>query len=169
VNNHFLQGHVDPWWKDEHVNLDYKYLPFKPSTQVDIWIKQGFSRLNLNGGLYDMSNPLPESSVHFFSLFDWKNVGVSYYRMVTCDFLPLHKDDFATYRKKFNLTNPSIIRRAIVFLEDWKSGHYFEIEKTAIMNWKAGDWVMWQFDAKHAAGNLGESPRYTVQITGILQ
>ena len=28
---------------------------------------------------------------------------------------------------------------------DWESGHYFEIEgETTTVNWKAGDFVMWQ-------------------------
>lgn len=169
MNNQFLQGHVDPWWTDEHVNLDYKYFPFKPSTQVDTWTQQGFSRLHLNGGLYDMSDPLPECANKFFSMFDLDNVGISYYRMLTCDFLPLHKDEFVTYRKKLNLIDPTTIRRTIVFLEDWKSGHYFQIAETAIVNWKAGDWVMWKFDTEHAAGNLGQDPRYTVQITGVVK
>jgi hypothetical protein len=53
-----------------------------------------------------------------------------------------------------------------VFLEDWKSGHYFEGNDVAKVNWRAGDVVEWQYDASHMAANLGLEPRYTLQITG---
>jgi hypothetical protein len=58
------------------------------------------------------------------------------------------------------------IRRAIVFLEDWKPGHYFEGNNTAKTDWQAGDVVEWCYDAPHMAANLGLEPRYTLQITG---
>jgi kynureninase len=53
-----------------------------------------------------------------------------------------------------------------VFLEDWKSGHYFEIDNVAHLNWRKGDYVLWNNDVPHFAGNFGIEPRYTMQITG---
>jgi hypothetical protein len=58
--------------------------------------------------------------------------------------------------------------RGIVFLEDWKSGHYFEIDGRPLMPWRAGDWVYWNNAVPHYAGNFGTEPRYTMQITGHL-
>jgi hypothetical protein len=58
--------------------------------------------------------------------------------------------------------------RIIVFLEDWASGHYLEMNKTPILNWKAGDWVCWRSDFLHLAANIGKTDRYTLQLTGIL-
>jgi hypothetical protein len=61
----------------------------------------------------------------------------------------------------------SEVYRAIVFLEDWQSGHYFEIDNIGVVNWCAGDYYLWNGDAPHAASNIGIDPRYTLQITGI--
>jgi len=170
VNNRVLYGYTDPWWDDSYKLLDYLYFPLKnPQELQDKWQEQGYSRMRLNGGLYDMRRPMPDIAQNFFSLFEWENVGVSFYCMKTCDFLPLHRDHYITFRKKFNINDPYKIWRAIVFLEDWKSGHYFEIDNQPVIPWKAGDWVAWNYDIEHAAGNVGPENRYTVQITGCTQ
>ena len=58
------------------------------------------------------------------------------------------------------------IYRAILFLEDWKPGHYAEYNYQPLVDWRVGDCVVWQYDAPHMAANLGLNPRYTLQITG---
>jgi hypothetical protein len=87
--------------------------------------------------------------------------------MGTGTILPTHGDLYLRYVELFNLKGQEQrIRRAIVFLEDWKPGHYFEGNNIAKVNWRAGDVVEWQYDASHLAANLGLEPRYTLQITG---
>jgi hypothetical protein len=56
----------------------------------------------------------------------------------------------------------------LVFLEDWKSGHYFEANNQSFTHWQAMDYVMWSNDTPHLGGNLGDEARYTVQITGTI-
>ena len=81
--------------------------------------------------------------------------------------LPTHKDLYLKYIEIFNLQGKEhTIRRAVVFLEDWQSGHYFEYLDNPYTNWKAGAVVEWEYDAPHMAANLGDLPRYTLQITG---
>ena len=58
------------------------------------------------------------------------------------------------------------IKRAVVFLEDWASGHYFEYSGNPLLQWPAGQVVEWDYDEPHMAANIGETPRYTLQITG---
>mgnify|MGYP001387133250 FL=1 len=58
------------------------------------------------------------------------------------------------------------MKRIIVFLEDWKSGHYFELDGKPIMDYKAGTYVEWSADVEHMAANIGVDYRYTLQITG---
>ena len=77
------------------------------------------------------------------------------------------------YIELFNLENPQryghtrrFIRRAIVFLEDWASGHYLEVDNEPVVKWSAGDVVVWEYDTPHLAANMGTTPRYTLQITG---
>jgi ectoine hydroxylase-related dioxygenase (phytanoyl-CoA dioxygenase family) len=60
------------------------------------------------------------------------------------------------------------VGRAVIFLEDWKSGHYFEIDEVPIVNWKKGDYILWKNDTSHMAANLGKENRYTMQVTGIV-
>jgi hypothetical protein len=40
------------------------------------------------------------------------------------------------------------------------------MDDQAIVNWRAGDFIMWQGDVPHAASNIGIEDRYTLQITG---
>ena len=58
------------------------------------------------------------------------------------------------------------IYRALVLLEDWKSGHYLEVTEQPVVGWAAGTVVEWTYDAPHMAANIGLEDRYTLQITG---
>ena len=159
-------GHVSPWWDDSFKNLPYTYYPLKNTWDEQRWLEQGYTGVTLNGALYAMPNPMPEYAKEFLTLFNWKNVGLGFYRMNTLEMLPLHQDHYQAYQQKFNITDHTTIWRCIVFLEDWKSGHYMEIAGTPHLGWKRGDYVMWNYDVPHFAGNIGTEPRYTIQITG---
>ena len=117
-----------------------------------------------------MRSPQPSWNNKFIQYFEslgWKDVGTSYYRMATGTILPTHGDLYVKYIDLFDLKGREhTIRRAIVFLEDWKSGHYFESQGSAITGWPAGKVVEWVYDTPHMAANLGPEPRYTLQITG---
>jgi hypothetical protein len=83
--------------------------------------------------------------------------------------MPVHQDLYRRYIEVFNLQGQETkIRRALVLLEDWQSGHYLELNGEPVVNWHAGDTVEWQYDTPHMAANIGLEPRYTLQITGHL-
>ena len=87
--------------------------------------------------------------------------------MSTGTILPTHQDTYKLYVELFNLQGQEHrIRRAIVFLEDWKSGHYLELKGKPVVGWRAGYTIVWSNDAPHMAANIGPTPRYTLQITG---
>lgn len=159
------QGHVEPWWNDSFKDLDYRYYPLNNTHDLVRWINEGYAHLTLNGGLYNMSRPMPDYADNFIALFPWQDICIAFYRMNTCDALPLHTDSYKSYRQMFGVEAEQM-HRAIVFLENWKSGHYFEIDNTPLMPWKAGDWICWNNEVPHYAGNFGVEPRYTMQITG---
>ena len=94
-----------------------------------------------------------------------QNIGCCYYRMVTNEILPVHGDDYKLYREKFKVELDDCYR-ILVFLEDWKSGHYFEVDGKNITDYKAGDYAIWSGDEEHMASNIGTEYRYTLQITG---
>ena len=165
-------GHVDPWWNDSFKDLDYQYGVITNTWDEERWRKEGYANITLNGAAYSMYRggeklPMPDYADPFFTLFEWKNVGITFFRMNTLELFPIHQDHYSTYRQKFNITNPNVIWRGVVFLEDWKSGHYLEVDGDPIVNWKRGDWVTWNYNTPHYAGNIGTEPRYTMQITGM--
>lgn len=167
----YKTGHVNPWWDDSFKTLDYQYAPIKNTWDEERWHKEGYTGVTLNGALYaayrgGVPMPMPDYAEPFTKLFDWKNVGIGFFRMNTLDLFPIHQDHYLTYQQKFNITDPTTIWRCIVFLEDWKSGHYLEVDGDPIVNWKKGDYVMWNYNVPHFAGNFGTESRYTMQITG---
>ena len=105
--------------------------------------------------------------IKHFEELGWKDVGTSYYRMMPGTVLPTHGDLYVKYINLFNLQGQEhTIRRAVVFLEDWQSGHYFEGMGQPLTEWLAGTVVEWTYDTPHLAANVGMTPRYTLQITG---
>jgi hypothetical protein len=160
-------GHIDPWWDDSFKNLGYEYYPIKNVHDEERWITEGYKNVILNGALYAIPKPMPDYANPFLTMFEWHNVGLGFFRMNTLEMFPTHQDHYTSYRQKFNITDTSTIWRCIVFLEDWKSGHYMEIDSKPHLEWRKGDYVRWNYDVPHFAGNFGTEPRYTMQITGM--
>jgi hypothetical protein len=160
-------GHIKPWWGNEFKELDYKYLPHPDDSMVPAWEQQGYTNMNLNGAVCPLYDTPLEVFQQFHKAFPWANTGIAAYKMNTGDILPVHSDHYMSYRRVFNLLKNETIYRAIVFLEDWKSGHYFEIDSHPITNWKKGDYAFWSGEVPHMAANIGIEPRYTLQVTGM--
>ena len=55
----------------------------------------------------------------------------------------------------------------MVFLENWKTGHYFQLENDVYTYWRQGEYVEWSSEQAHMGANVGPEPRYTLQITGV--
>ena len=157
------------FWDDEFKSLEYIQEPFNDPASVAEWIARGY-QAKITGDLCDMRHSLPSWNhrfVEFYQQRGWQDVGVAYYRMHTGTVMPEHQDLYKRYIEVFDLYGQeSTVRRAIVFLEDWKSGHYLELDGAPVVRWSAGDAVEWQYDTPHMAANIGLEPRYTLQITG---
>jgi len=161
--------HIEKFWDDEFKHLNYSWEPYKDSELVDKWLALGYSE-KLSGWLCDMRQAQPtwnDRFVKFYEELGWKDIGTAYYRMDCGTIMPTHQDHYMKYVSVFNLEGKEhTIHRAIVFLEDWASGHYFEGQGVPYTQWQAGDVAEWQYDVPHMAANLGPTPRYTLQITG---
>jgi hypothetical protein len=160
---------LDPFWNDEYLHLDYGVEGFNNPLDTERWLEQGYQD-NFGGAMCDMRKTQPswnDKFIHHFETLGWKDIGTSYYRMTTGMILPVHQDTYKRYVEVFNLQGKEhTIRRAIVFLEDWSSGHYLELKGVPVTGWKKGFTVVWAYDAPHMAANIGLTPRYTLQITG---
>jgi hypothetical protein len=160
---------IEPFWGDAYKHLDYTKEPFNNPFDVGRWTAMGFAD-NFVGAMCDMRTTQPVWTNHIIAEFTrrgWKDVCTSYYRMDPGTILPTHIDTYKRYIEIFELENlHQSIYRAIVFLEDWASGHYLEVAGKPVVEWKAGDVVTWWYDTPHLAANMGYTPRYTLQITG---
>jgi hypothetical protein len=166
-----IKYQLEVFWNDEFKHLDYINETFNDPDNLKLWTNLGFAN-KFTGDMCDMRNPQPSWNhlfVQHFGNLGWKDIGTSYYRMMPGTVLPTHGDLYKKYIDLFNLQGQEhTIRRAVVLLEDWKSGHYFEGLGTPLTPWKAGQVVEWAYDTPHMAANIGTEPRYTLQITGHL-
>lgn len=161
---------IDPFWDDEYKFLNYESGEFNNNQDLTRWVIQGYRHGKFTGDLCDMRNPQPSWNDRFIKYFEnlgWKDVATSYYRMTTATILPTHVDTYKKYIEVFDLKGKEhTFKRALVFLEDWASGHYLEVESNPIVKWKKGDYLIWTKSTPHMAANIGTEPRYTLQITG---
>lgn len=162
------RGQIDCVWQLAHRDLEYINEPFNDALSVSQWRAQGFTQSRFTGDLYDMRQSQPVWMPMVLHHFNWRFVSWSVYRMTPGIILPEHRDTYVRFREIYRITNQQTIRRAVIFMEPWQSGHYFEIDGTPIVNWKCGEFVFWDNDTPHLAANLGTTDRYTLQITGVI-
>jgi hypothetical protein len=93
---------------------------------------------------------------------DFTHHVVSVIRIDPGNTIPLHRDKHYLLQEKFGAGETW---RYLIFLEDWKIGHYFEIEKTPLLKWRAGDFIKFSRKNWHVGGNMGLEPFYSAQIT----
>ena len=165
----FTKYKIPKFWDDSYKTLDYIQEPFNDLEGLQLWREQGYGD-KITGYMCDMRQAQPSWNQQFINIYremGWQDIGTSYYRMDTGTVLPRHRDLYRKYIELFSLQGQEHrIRRAIVFLEPWSSGHYAECCDVPVVDWQAGTVIEWAFDAPHVAANLGLAPRYTLQITG---
>lgn len=160
----WYKGHVNPPWDDSYKNFNYIRQPLTQDEET-AWRAAGYTNQYFTGLMYDSRNPMPAWCDLISAEIGLKNCGYVFYKMPTGIVMPTHSDHFNRYCEVFKTTKDQVWR-AIVFLEDWKPGHYFEIDGEPVFKYSAGDYVLWHNDAAHAASNIGLEDRYTLQITG---
>jgi hypothetical protein len=164
----YITGKIDSSSIGQFKNLEYKNKSFNDLNAVKRWKEIGHIYEKYTGLLIDQSSHIPSWCANITDEFDLKYTTTTLYCMTPGTILPNHKDIYLKYKEIFSLDeNFSNIYRVIIFLEDWKSGHYLEVDETPIVSWKKGDYVMWKYDSEHIAANIGSENRYTLQVTGI--
>jgi len=170
IQGNWTKGHIEPDW-GEYQKLEYRRVPFNDQVTVKRWQDVGHTYNNYTGELLDFQS-LPTWALNFGQKFGedmgLDDLGISLYKMTPGCVLPVHQDTYALYKRIHNITHDRILR-VVLFLEDWQSGHYLEVDGNPVYKWHAGDWVAWKYMTKHIAANIGMSDRYTMQITGMYQ
>jgi hypothetical protein len=103
--------------------------------------------------IHDLSGKLPQDFTHHV---------VSSIMIPPGQTVPYHYDLHYMIKQKYGAGNTF---RYLIFLEDWKRGHYFELEDEPMTKWRAGDWIKISSQVWHLAGNMGEEPFYSAQVT----
>jgi hypothetical protein len=169
VTHEIVKYHVPAFWNDEFIHLDYVNESFNDPESTARWLDLGYAN-KFTGDMCDMRSAQPSWNpviIDIFHQMGWQDVGTSYYRMMPGTILPTHQDLYKKYIDIFSLHGQEhTIRRAVIFLQDWQPGHYFEGMGEPVVKWSAGDVVEWCYDTPHMAANMGSATRYTLQITG---
>jgi hypothetical protein len=152
----------------KYKNLEYINKPFNDQNTIEKWKSLGHNYQRYTGLMFDQSNTLPDWCYEVAKEIPLKQSTITLYCMSPGTIMPEHSDAFIKYREIMNLSDTDDIGRAVIFLENWKSGHYFEIDTTPLVNWKKGDYILWKNSVPHMAANLGKENRYTMQVTGII-
>lgn len=104
--------------------------------------------------------------IHKFCRTLFPRYSVSIMKQSPGQTLPIHEDTFYKFAKTHD-ADPYACCRVNIFLEDWQSGHYFEINENPILHWKRGDAIIILRDEPHLSGNMGMTTKYTMQVTGV--
>jgi hypothetical protein len=81
--------------------------------------------------------------------------------------LPWHQDEFFYHKSQFPEYSNSVWR-FLVFLSDWKIGHFIQANQTIYHHWKFGDTIVWKPETMHLSANTGLETKWTCNVTGIL-
>ena len=157
----------NPWWGTEHRDLPYINEPFNNAEDLAEWQRLGYTQTTFTGDLYDMRFPEPSWIDRFRRFLPLRHFSWSVYRMRPGTTLPEHSDTYARFREIYQIHTTVPIRRYVIFLEDWASGHYLEVHGEPLQPWLSGAAVFWHDEVPHLAANVGKTDRYTLQITGI--
>lgn len=166
-------GRINPNIIGDYVNIEYpNRRQFPDDETVNRWKSLGHLYVNYTGLLREEHRGVPEWCHDIVNeikkVHQVKNTSLSVYCMPPGTIMPEHQDTYPRYRQINNIEDQNNVCRFLVFLNDWKSGHYFELNRTPIVNWRGGDYYMWRGDTPHMAANLGDENRYTMQITATI-
>lgn len=164
----FVRGKINDDLIGLFYDLNYISKPFNDTDTFNKWIEIGHQYKKYTGLMVDQSQPIPNWCFDILNILPLHKSTCTLYCMTPGTILPEHIDTFSRYKKIFNLDSSKSVSRIVIFLEDWQSGHYFEIDKTPIIGWKKGEYVLWSDNIPHLAANIGTTNRYTLQVTGII-
>jgi hypothetical protein len=143
----WLKGNLGRFWED-----DYK--------------KFTYNKKRAQGQIYDNNDSMPDWVKNFKKIFNLKNQTYTFLKMSPGDVIPAHSDHYQQFTNLSDAKYENMFRVIIVMLEDWKPGHYFEIDGQGIVNWVTGDYFICKSNTPYAEANAGLEDRYTLQITG---
>tara|TARA_B110000503_G_scaffold46229_1_gene75482 strand:+ start:14875 stop:15372 length:498 start_codon:yes stop_codon:yes gene_type:complete len=163
-----MKNTISLFWSNFYKTLSYTEEHFRDKAQLATWENIGHNIDNTTIGISpikDEAHIIDIVSKHFSHL---SHIGVCFHRLSPGNYLPPHQDKYGYYSKMHNVLDLNLIKRYVIFAEDWEQGHLLTIDDTVYSNWKAGDIVGWSGTTLHSAINVGNKNRYTIQVTGVI-
>lgn len=155
------RGHIVATWS--HTDLeDLQFRDHYPCYRQTIETQKYYNDHNSKiwqileespGWIHNLADALPNDFVHHV---------VSATKIDPGSTVPYHVDYHTVLRQTHGEGDTW---RYLIFLEPWRSGHYFEILGEPVTKWRAGDWIKFHRTDWHLAGNMGVQPFYSAQIT----
>lgn len=105
--------------------------------------------------VHDIRTKLPQ---------DFDHAVVSVINIPPGQTIPYHVDKHYRLKQQFGEGESY---RYLVMLDNWHRGHYFEIHDQPFTKWRKGDWIKFGPTDWHIAGNMGDQPFYSAQVTVI--
>lgn len=148
------------WQEEDNVSCQGRAVEFEE--QNELYRRAGFTKYNTTYyRAFEVDNDIHEFCK---TLFPRYSVGIM--KQLPGQTLPNHEDTFFKFAGSHNI-DPYSCCRVNIFLEDWQSGHYFEINQKSFLHWKAGDAIIITRNQPHLSGNMGMTAKYTMQVTGV--
>jgi hypothetical protein len=106
--------------------------------------------------------------------FGMTEAAIKFHNQKTGQMLNWHIDNFAGRPERGNSfkeikadKDPSLMRRFVIMLDDWKHGQVFQLGNCNWHQWKRGECITWEWrDIPHATCNMGWHNRPMLQVTG---
>jgi hypothetical protein len=117
--------------------------------------------------LFQATAALPSFCAQMAQLSGLKNAICSLHRQDPGQILPWHSDSYSRFIKDVNCP-PQQVSRILVFLETWKTGHFFQVGDAVVHHWQPGDIFWWPPGRNHLSCNAGLEKKLTLSITGIV-
>ena len=115
----------------------------------------------------------PQWATDISNKFDWvHHKQITLNKLTPGTFIPPHKDTMYRLKKHLSDANENTenleLVRINIFLQDHFLGHWLNIDAESFDNYNKGDYTFIFPNVIHTVANLGYNPRYTMQITGLI-
>lgn len=158
-----FQGRLPVTWTvEDYQNLNW----FSPDHIEERFTATIETNLYNNVNVYICNDNLPQILYDCVRPLNLEKCVTVVNRMMPGQILPYHRDKYATYKKRNNISDDQEVTRIIVFLHEQKAGHQLWIEDQ-FCSGPAGSYFGWTGDTVHMAANLGSEDRYILQVTGL--
>lgn len=98
---------------------------------------------------------------------DPDSYSLNFIRVPAGRMIPWHCDTYAWFVQHHHISQNQLthVKRALVFVDDWRPGQIVQFGKDVLSHWRNGDAYTWAHDCWHGAANFGDTDLTVMLIT----